>query len=175
MIQTSLTLHTVRGGAPWSVEPIESPAARELADRHPSRQTPGARGFIPPGWRILLRCADRRGSAIWSACRNVFRRVWRWRNTIFRNETSMLSSDLVRAATVATYAEWIARYRDLPVEPLTTEIDVDATAPRRSRRHEPGHCYLVAGWTFVREVPPGHGRGLVHVLAAPSSIALEAG
>lgn len=165
MIQASLPLYTPPE-QPWLLEPIESPDARELADRHPTRQTPGARGFVPPGRRMLLRCADPIGRAIWSACHNVFREVWRWRNTIYRNETAMLSSDLVRAATIATYAEWRGRYRALPREPLITEIDVDATARRRSRRNPPGHCYLVAGWTFVREVPPGHGRGLVHVLEA---------
>lgn len=149
----------------WSLEPIESPAARALADRHPTRQTHGAKGFIPPGRRILLRTTD--GRAIWSACHNVFRGVWRWRNTIFRNEGVMLSSDLVRSATAATYREWIGRYCSLPSEPLITEIDVEATAHRRSRRHEPGHCYLVAGWTFVREIPAGHGRPRKHILQAP--------
>lgn len=167
MIQTSLTL-TLADMGPWSIEPIESPDARELADRHPSRQTPGARGFIPPGWRLLLRCRDSKGAAIWSACRNVFRKRWRWRNTIFRNESAMLSSDLVRSATRATYAGWVARYSVLPPEPLTTEVDVESTARRRSRHHPPGYCYLVAGWSFTREVPPGHGRGLRHILTAPS-------
>jgi hypothetical protein len=166
VIQTAIRFS--RFGTPWAVEPIESPAARELADRHPTRQTPGARGFIPPGFRMLWRCADAGGAAIWSACRNVFREVWRWRNTIFRNETSMLSSDLVRSATIATYIDWLERYRSLPSEQLITEIDVEATAPRRSKRSLPGHCYLMAGWTFLYEVPASHGRPLRHVLGAPS-------
>lgn len=114
------------------------------------------------------RLGDAAGAAIWSACHNVFRGVWRWRNTIYRNETSMLSSDLVRAATIATYVDWFARYGALPREQLITEIDVEATARRRSKRHQPGHCYLVAGWTFLREAPAEHGRPLRHVLGAPS-------
>jgi hypothetical protein len=55
----------------------------------------------------------------------------------------------------------------LPELPFTTEIDIEATAARRSKHHEPGHCYLLAGWKHVRWIPAGHGRSAKRELEAP--------
>ena len=64
-----------------------------------------------------------------------------WRNMLFRNLGSALSSDLIRAATVRTYQEWITRYGELPEERLRTEVDT-----KRVKSRNPGYCYLCAGW-----------------------------
>lgn len=153
----------------WSQVPIEYPPAVELADRHYSRQTIGSSGIVPPGRRILLWHETTIGAAVWSACLNKDPvGTLRWRNTIFRNESGTLSSTLIVAATEQTYDVWRRRYRELPGVPLTTEIAIELTRRRRSKRHEPGHCYRIAGWVEIRRSqPPFHGRPPVAVLEAP--------
>ena len=130
----------------WTEVSAEDPRGRELADRHYSRRAKqiGKRGYVPPGARIVLWMPG----AVWSACLNQYDGAWRWRNTIFRNETSALSSSLIVSATWLTYDIWEERY-GLPSVKLTTEIDVAATEHRRSRRSMPGKCYQMAGWSFV--------------------------
>lgn len=76
-----------------------------------------------------------------AACHPVPPSRYVWRNMLFRNLGAGLSSDLVREATVATYAEWARRYGELPEERLRTEIGV-----RSVRSTNPGCCYLKAGW-----------------------------
>lgn len=161
MPQGSLDL----GGATglWHHVPIEHPPGRELADRHYSRETPGAVGYVPPGERFLLEhCGVNLGGApalaIWAVCRNRFRGQWRFRNSIFRNETTTLSSELIREAVVTSAEVWTRRYLRLPEEPLTTEIDIEATRARRGKKSMPGECYRRAGWEFVEIQPRSHGR-----------------
>lgn len=98
----------------------------------------------------------------------------RFRNAIFRNISGTLSSELIIAAVAVTYAEWLRKYGALPAEPLRTEIDVEATAARRSKHSEPGRCYLCAGWRWIRDIPAGHGRSSKVELEAPSMLELEA-
>lgn len=152
----------------WNHIPIEDPQAREVYDRHYSRQTPGANGILAPGERFLLWHEDDAGKpAIWGVVRNYFRDAWRWRNSIFRNESSTLSSDLIKAATDTTYHLWQRRYLKLPDEPLTTEIDIEATRARRSKRAAAGVCYFHAGWTWLRDTPREHGRSPKSIWQAP--------
>ncbi len=130
----------------WIVLANEDPRGRVLADRHYSRQTPGARGFMPPGRRFALW----RPGVLWCVVWNLDPLgAARWRNTLFRNESRIRSSDLIRSAMLATIDEWRRRYDALPIERLTTEVDVDATAGRRSRSSLPGRCYEAAGWEFL--------------------------
>jgi hypothetical protein len=128
------------------------PAARALADRHYSRQTIGAAGFLPPGTTLTLLSRD--GKAVWGVCENLDPAGnRRWRVTIFRNESEVLSSVLVREATVLTFDHWRSHYGDLPPVPLTTEVD-----PGRTRRkRDPGRCFLRSGLWRVA----GERRGLV--------------
>jgi hypothetical protein len=66
---------------------------------------------------------------------------------VFRNLGEERSSDLVRAALEMTYAEWLKRYGELPVERLRTEIGI-----KNVRSTNPGCCYKKAGWTKDRVV-----------------------
>ncbi len=124
------------------------PDGRELGP-HYSRKTPDSEQVAPPGETILLLSGD--GLAAWVACHNLDpgpAGVRRWRCTVFRNEGRLLSSDLIRAATALTYERWRTVYR-WPGIPLTTEVNVEATRRRRSRRHPPGWSFICAGWTTV--------------------------
>lgn len=174
-MRSQLAIHFVGGDGIWAPVGRHDSFAAELADGHYSRQSIGDDQFMPPGQCVAFvhrgdpRPSRRRrslGRAVWSAVYNVFRDTWRWRNTIFRNDTTTPSSLLVETATRATRREWLRIYGALPEQPLTTEIDIEATRARRSKHHEPGHCYRVAGWHEVRVTPPLHGR--------PASVLLEA-
>lgn len=103
---------------------------------------------------------------MWGVVHNVFRGARRWRNSIFRNLSGTLSSDLIESATVITYEHWSLLYA-WPSVPLRTEVDIEATRARRSKQSPPGKCYLAAGWSFVRDIPRGHGRPAKVELEAP--------
>ena len=132
--------------------------ARELADRHYSRQTVGARDFMASGRTFVLLSLC--GRAVWGAIENMDPAgAPRWRCSIFRNEGSPVrSSDLIREATALTFERWLRSYRALPPVPLTTEIDPAAVRKKR----DPGRCFLRAGWWEI-----GRRRGLI-ILQAPA-------
>lgn len=154
--------------AMWHRIPDEDPFAARFYDGHYSRQTPGARGILAPGWRVLLWHEGPKGPALWGVVLNLDPvGTLRWRNTVFRNKSGTLSSLLIMHALVETWLFWIRTYGALPWMQLTTEIGIEATRRRRSKRHEAGHCYLMAGWRKTRDIPRGHGRGAKVELAAP--------
>jgi hypothetical protein len=152
----------------WSRVTKFDQRARELADRHYSRQSHGNRQFMPPGRTLVLF----RPGAVWGVVEHLDPRGRRvWRCSIFRNETPEKASALVREATALTFAHWADEQLDedgepeirYPAMPLTTEI-----APSKVRaKATPGHCFIIAGWRLLRVVPAGHGRPAIHVLAAP--------
>ena len=140
----------------WAVADRCHPAARALADRHYSRQTPGATEFLPPGRRLVLLTHDQ--LSVWGAVENLDPAGdARWRVTIFRREGGARASDLVVEATARTLAYWCSHYGGPPAVPLQTEVDPSKTR----RKRDPGRCFLRAGWTVV-----GERRGLV-ILQAP--------
>ena len=69
--------------------------------------------------------------------------------SLFRNEGSARSSELIRAAMVRAWERW-------PGERLYTFVD-----PREVASPNPGYCFKVAGWRYVRTTPKG-----LHVLEA---------
>lgn len=139
------------------------PRARALADRHYSRQTPGAQEFMPNGRTLVMLTAD--GQAVWGAIENLDPAGYsRWRVSIFRREGGELASVLIAEATVRTYRYWWRRYGALPPGPLTTEVDPGKTRKKR----DPGRCFRRAGWTTDGVLR----RGLV-VLRAPSERGAE--
>jgi hypothetical protein len=112
-----------------------------LADPHYSRQTPGAREFMPPGKTFVLLSSDSR--AVWGAVENVFNGRTYWRVSIFRNTGARLSSLLIRRATRLTRAYWRTRHGTR----CALRTEVDPAAVRRKR--DPGRCFLRAGWRCV--------------------------
>lgn len=173
-MRSQLTIHWPSPHELWSIAPRDDSLVAELVDGqngkppHYSRQTPGAHGFLAPGRSLVLHHNGPRGAAAWGVVYNMDSTgAMRWRNSIFRNESGTLSSSLIAAATSVTYVVWVDKYGALPEQPLRTEVQVAATAARRSRNHEPGHCYLMAGWRKVRDIPSGHGRPAKVELEAP--------
>lgn len=144
---------------------------------HYSRRTRDSRSFTGVGQEIVL--VTRAADAVWAVVLqktpsapgtgisrgrngNADRTRWVWRNMLFRNLGPILSSDLIRTATVRTYAEWLERYGKLPDIPLRTEIDT-----RKIRSTNPGFCYLRAGWMKL----PTKRRGMLYLRApAPEEV-----
>jgi hypothetical protein len=133
----------------WHLSHQADPRAILLADRHYSRKTTGSDRFMPPGRQFVLMTDD--GRAVWGVVWNrpeyVFH-AWKhaWLNTLFRNESAHLSSDLIVAAVAATRWYW----PDVPALGIVTFVD-----PRKVRSANPGYCYRMAGWTRLRERTKG--------------------
>jgi len=135
---------TAREESPWRLSWRADPVAAALADRHYNRQAPGAAQFVPPGACLVLRSADR--SAVWVTSWPLAAYVqheWAgaWVNSLFRNEGSHLSSDLIRHAVAHTRAHWPG----VPALGIVSFVD-----PEKTRDKEvPGWCYRRAGWSHV--------------------------
>ena len=113
---------------------------RQLADRHYSRRTIGARQFLYSGRKLVLR--DAAGLVLFA---------WIWpdpemrmdgqvgfNNAIFRNESERLSSDIILEAEEAAFEKWGPNR-------LYTYV-----APDKIRSVNPGFCFKAAGWKYVR-------------------------
>ena len=159
-------------GAEWRLSSSSDPAALAVVDGtgrfswagpHYSRRSPGSKTFTGVGQEIVLVTED--GTAVWAVVRQRTptkrgsgssrgrtgstdeKPRYVWRNMLFRNLGSNLSSDLIRTAVRRTLEEWASRYGELPSERLRTEVDT-----ARIKSKNPGFCYKKAGWVAVKKV-----------------------
>lgn len=91
----------------------------------------------------MLRTAT--GDAFWVSSwplAEYVRHAWAgaWVCTAFRNESPLLSSDLIREAVAATRAYW-----EPPTIGLVTFVDVSKVR----RKRDPGRCFRRAGFEHV--------------------------
>ena len=118
--------------------------ALPLADRHYNRRKIGSPQFVPPGrcFVLLTDNADALWVTSWPFARYV-RHAWggAWVNSLFRNESPTLSSDLIVQAVAATRA----RYGEPPDLGIISFVDASKTRKKR----DPGRCYRRAGWKHV--------------------------
>lgn len=134
---------------PWEFSNRCDTRGRLLADKHYSRQSPGAPNFIPPGRCLVLTHST--GKAVWNTSwpfAEYVRHAWAgaWICTIFRNEGAGLSSDLIREAVAITRSRW-----DPPDLGMVTFVD----AGKVRRKRDPGRCFLRAGFERVGETKGG--------------------
>lgn len=110
------------------------PLAREIADRHYSRKKIGSPKFVGPGDRLVLVTSDYSALFIWR--KSVFRKDGQAgiECSLFRNEGSLLSSELIKEAVELAQLKW-------PGERLFTYV-----WDSKVRSSNPGFCYLKAGW-----------------------------
>lgn len=123
----------------WVRVPKAERSCRLLADRHYSRQTIGADQFTRPGKNLVLRTIL--GDAVWvtwSGIRDDGLEAWEC--TIFRNESSELSSKMIKDAIDATTAEW----GNPPRDGIITYVASD-----KVRSINPGCCFKKAGWKRI--------------------------
>jgi hypothetical protein len=105
-----------------------------LADRHYSRQSPGARQFAGNGEKIVLRDAAGLVLFVWLNQRFRKDRLYGYNNQWFRNESNRLSSEIILEGETFAVQRWG------PGQAFTM---VD---PRKIRSSNPGCCYKKAGW-----------------------------
>lgn len=132
----------------WTLSWRADPAALPLANRHYNRQNPDSDQFVPPGrcTVLLTRDADAVWVTSWPFAEYV-KHAWAgaWVNSLFRNESDHLSSELIREAVAATRARW-----QPPPQGIVTFVD-----ERHVRSTNPGYCYLKAGFARVGKTAGG--------------------
>src|SRR5690242_13345538 len=118
--------------------------ALPLADRHYNRQANGSPQYVPPGTCLCLLTANAVALLVasWPKA-EIVKHAWpgAWMNTLFRNESAVLSSILIREAVAATLHKW-------PYPPpigMVTFVDAEQTRKKR----DPGRCYRRAGFQHV--------------------------
>lgn len=128
-----------------------------LADRHYNRRKIGSPQFVPPGRCVVLATPER--DAFWITSwpfAEYVKHSWpgAWVCSAFRNESSHLSSALIREALAATAFIWRA-WEELrafvylwPAPPAVGCITFVNAAKVRHKR-DPGRCYLRAGFRRV--------------------------
>lgn len=128
----------------WRLSHRFDPRALPLADRHYSRQKPGTNQFVAPGRNVVLltESADALWVTSWPLAEYT-KHAWAgaWVCSLFRNEGTSLSSDLVRTACAAT----VAIYGQPPTLGMVTFID----ARKTKRKRDPGRCFRKAGFRHV--------------------------
>lgn len=122
--------------------------ALPLADRHYNRQKIGSPQFVPPGRCVVLLTEE--SDALWVTSwpfSEYVKHTWAgaWVNSLFRNESTHLSSELIREAIAATRCIW-----EPPELGLITFVDAG-----KVRSTNPGYCYLQAGFRRVGETRGG--------------------
>lgn len=130
----------------WQVRGRSDAAALDLASRHYSRQSPGAKWLGPPGRVLTLVTPCER--AVWQTHyprpELALDGLDVYRCTIFRNEGAGLSSTLVEAAVQLTHELWGEHAGG-----WATWVDV-----RKVESRHPGYCFKRAGWWLDREYRP---------------------
>jgi len=138
---------TAEIGGYWLSVKDGDPRAFDLFSRHYSyqdyadgrRRLHGYRNrflIMGPGEKLVLLGADERALFGWRRYRDASQ-GYCVSCAVFRNESELRSSDLIREAAALAWDKW-------PSERLVTYVD-----PRAVRSSNPGYCFLVAGWHKV--------------------------
>jgi len=117
------------------------PRALPIADRHYNRQKPGSSQFVPPGACLVFLTAN--ADALWVTSwpkPEFVKHAWpgAWINSCFRNESHVLSSQLIREAVAITRYFWV----NVPDIGIVTFIDTKKVRKKRDF----GRCYRKAGF-----------------------------
>lgn len=138
----------------WLVTDKGDQDARRIADRHYSRQTPGAPQFCRNGQNFVL--VTRALDALWVTHRPASGKATRtdgldaWECTLFRREGGAhRASDMIREAVLATVAFW----GPIPPDGFLTYVD-----PEQVGTQVPGWCFRRAGWKHRGESRDGKPR-----------------
>jgi hypothetical protein len=129
--------------------------ARQLADRHYSRQKPGSPQFMPPGsCRVLLANNKKSVFGLSFPKAEFVKHAWAgaWMVSIFRNEgAGPLASDMIRDALAIMRTQY-----EVPALGCVTFVDPRKVpgVPVRGERVK-GFCFSMAGFRLVGETKKG--------------------
>ena len=114
-----------------------------FSDGHYSRQTVGSPQFMPPGETLVLR--DSTGLILFGWVKQFFRADGQRGIycSIFRNETSQRSSEIILESEKWALEYWTDRR-------FFTYVD-----PNEIKSPNPGYCFKMAGWKFLRRNADG--------------------
>jgi hypothetical protein len=145
----------------WQLSHRADSRALPIADRHYNRQKPGTPQFVPPGRCIVL--LTEKADALWITSwpfAEYVKHAWAgaWVCSCFRNEGSVLSSELIREAVAVT--------RDVYGEPPPLGMITFVNADKVRRKRDPGRCFVKAGFTRVGKTKGG----LVALQMLPSAM-----
>lgn len=133
----------------WLPSNRNDPRAYALYIRHYSAKKnkpfrkPGNTNVAGPGIPMVLITADSDALFVW--LKNTVERYDKEVGincSVFRNESAVLSSQLILEAEELAWGKW-------PGERLFTYVDPVETAKRRSKRSPAGKCFIAAGWRPV--------------------------
>ena len=137
-----------RAAVMWTVSHKYDKHGAALADGHYSRRTPGSPQFMPPGETLVLMLSG----AVFGWWRPHPRSGLRamngldgWTCTIFRNTTTLLSSELILHAETA-----LVDYQENDPDcggPCGPDGMLTYVHDRKVRSTNPGWCFQCAGWT----------------------------
>lgn len=130
----------------WLISHDMNPICQKLADRHYSRKHPGSRkGFVGPGEKLVLLSSDGRALFVWLRSDPKLRadHIDGINCTIFRNESSILSSRLILEAEKFAKERW-------PNLKLFTYV-----SKSKVKSKNPGWCFMKAGWKISGENKSG--------------------
>lgn len=98
-----------------------------------------AYGITAPGESIVLLTSDSLALFVWMKQKYVDNGQDGVNCAVFRNEGEIKSSELILAAEKIAWRRW-------PGERLYTYVD-----PKSISSANPGYCFLIAGWTRIKE------------------------
>jgi hypothetical protein len=112
---------------------------RQLADRHYSRRTIGARQFTYSGRKLVLRDAEGLVLFVWMFPDPALRMDGQigYNNAIFRNESPRQSSEIILEAEQHAIRKW---------GPGRAYTYID---PKKVKSANPGYCFKKAGWKRI--------------------------
>ena len=126
----------------WLIVSDHNPELRELADRHYSRKTPGAKKYVGPGEYMALLTPEGKAGFIWRKTRFEYRMDGQEgiECTLFRNEAPdlYLSSDLILEAERLALQKW----------PDTSRFFTYVN-PAKIRSTYPGYTFIMAGYEKI--------------------------
>ena len=126
----------------WLPVSDHDPGLRQLADRHYSRKTPGAKKYVGPGEYLALITPDGKAGFIWRKTKPELRADGQEgiECTLFRNEAPelYLSSELILQAEKLALVKWPDDTR------FFTYVD-----PRKVRSSYPGYTFIRAGYKRI--------------------------
>ena len=139
----------------WTESNRADPIARELADRHYSRQSIGAEQFVPPGRCVVL--VEENARAFWVTSwpfPEYVKHAWAgaWICSAFRSEDAGGSIELVKQAIAATRAA----LGEPPHEGMVTFIDHQKVKPTMIRGNPTwGWIWVKSGFRYVGQTKAG--------------------
>lgn len=129
-----------------------------LADRHYNRRKIGSPQFVPPGRCVVLltESADALWTTSWPFAEYV-RHAWpgAWVNSLFRNESSAIASELITEAIAVTRSV----FGDPPPLGMVTFVNPKCV-PGVKRRGVMVYGYSYAKAGFHRAICPTHGESI---------------